>query len=125
MSGSAVFAEFVKEQMAGFGPVSIRRMFGGSGVFRDSRMFALIINEVLYLKADEALRPEFEAENLAPFSYATKTGARTVMAYYRAPERCLDDPDEMTVWARKAYDAALRAGLPKPKKKPSAAKPKR
>ncbi len=42
--------------MAGFGPVTVRPMFGGAGIFRDGLMFALIADEVLYLKADE--RPE-------------------------------------------------------------------
>ena len=37
------------------------------------------------------------------------------MNYYRAPERCLDDPDEMAKWCHNAYGAALRAAA---KKKP-------
>ena len=53
MSVSASFKEFLIEQMAGFGPVTIRAMFGGAGVMRDGLMFALIDDEVLYLKADD------------------------------------------------------------------------
>jgi len=44
------------------------------------------------------------------------------MSYWRAPEACLDDPEEMTLWARKAFAAALRARKPaktgKPRKRP-------
>ena len=53
MSVSASFKEFLIEQMAGFGPVTIRAMFGGAGVMCDGLMFALIDDEVLYLKADD------------------------------------------------------------------------
>ncbi|MFZ5672804.1 MAG: TfoX/Sxy family protein [Pseudomonadota bacterium] len=118
MATSAEFLDFINEQLQGFGPVSVRRMFGGAGIFRDGMMFALVADETLYLKADAVSQGEFEALGLPPFTYGAKGGKRTVMAYWRAPEACLDDRDEMTDWARKAFAAALRA------KKPSKA-PKR
>ena len=117
MSTSAEFAEFLKEQLKGFGPVTMRRMFGGSGVYRDGLIFAIVIGDVLYLKADDVSRGEFTAEGLGPFVYDTKHGSKSVMSYLRAPERCLDDPDEMVAWARKAYEAALRQRKPERKAK--------
>ncbi len=111
---------FLKEQMAGFGPVEVRRMFGGAGLFRDGMMFALVAEDTLYFKSDAESAPAFEAEQLRPFSYATKTGEHTLTSYRRAPERCLDDEGEMTQWSRLAWGAALRkaAATAKPKKKP-------
>ena len=111
MAASAEYLDFIKEQLSGFGPVTVRRMFGGAGIFRDGLMFALIADETLYLKADDASQREFEALSLPPFTYG-KGGKRTVMSYWRAPEACLDDRDEMTGWARKAFAAALRAQKP-------------
>jgi DNA transformation protein len=32
------------------------------------------------------------------------------MPYWTVPDSAVDDPDEMAVWARKAYEAGLRAG---------------
>jgi DNA transformation protein len=116
VSTSAGFLEFVKEQMTGFSPVSVRRMFGGAGVFREGLMFALIADEVLYFKADEDPEGDFKAEGLAPFTYQTKRNPRTVMSYWRAPERCLDDPDEMTDWCRNAYAVALKSAKAKKKR---------
>ncbi|NJM30820.1 MAG: TfoX/Sxy family protein [Rhizobiales bacterium] len=95
--------------MAEFGTVSIRKMFGGAGVYRDSLMFALVADDVLYLKADAESRKDFDAEGLPPFVYEAAGGKRTVMSYFRAPEACLDDPGQMAEWCRKAYAAALRA----------------
>jgi len=119
VSTSAGFLDFITEQMTGFGPVSARRMFGGAGVFRDGLMFALIVDEVLYFKADQTTEADFRGEGLSPFAYETKNNRRTVMSYWRAPERCLDDPDEMTDWCRKAFAVALKSAKPpaKPKKK--------
>jgi DNA transformation protein len=118
MATSAEFLDFIKEQLQDFGPVSVRRMFGGAGIFRDGLMFALIADETLYLKADAVSQGEFEALNLPPFTYGAKGGKRTVMAYWCAPETCLEDRDEMTEWARKAFGAALRAKKPAKARKP-------
>ena len=105
--------------MTGFGPVNVRRMFGGAGIFRDGLMFALVINEVLYFKADPTTEGDFKAEGLSPFTYQTKLKPRTVMSYWRAPARCLDDPDEMMDWCAKAFAVALSSAKPptRPKKK--------
>ena len=117
MAASAEFIAFLKEQMAGFGAVSHRRMFGGAGLYRDGLIFALVVEEALYLKADAENRAQFEAEDLQPFTYQTKHGDRAVMSYWRCPERCLDDADAMTEWCRIAWGAALRARAPAPKRK--------
>jgi DNA transformation protein len=116
-------AETVKELFADFGPVSVRRMFGGQGVFVDGRMIALIAREVIYLKADAASVPAFEQEGLAPFSYATKNGEHTLTSYWRMPERLYDDPEELARWAREAHAAALRhASAPRKRAKRPATK---
>lgn len=112
MAASAEYLDFLKEQLSDFGPVTVRRMFSGAGFFRDGLMFALVARETLYLKADEASQGEFEALGLPPFTYGTKDGTRTLLSYWRAPEACLDDRDEMTQWARKAFAAALRSRKP-------------
>lgn len=114
MSASAEFIEFLKDQLAGFGPITIRRMFGGAGIYHDGVMFALVAGDVLYLKADDTTRPDFESKGLSPFAYDTKHGKNVITSYWRAPERCLDDPSEMADWARKAYSAAVEAQRSKP-----------
>jgi DNA transformation protein and related proteins len=117
VSSSRKFADFIVEQMAGFGPVTARAMFGGFGLYRDRVMFALIADDTLYFKADDTTRREFEAEGLGPFVYGGKAGKNTTMSYWRAPERCLEDPDEMAIWSRKAHAAARSAGQGAKKKR--------
>lgn len=102
------FRIFVEELFAVFGPVSIRNMFGGGGVFHDGIMFAIIANEMLYLKVDDSNRPDFEAEGMGPFAYTAK-GKTATMSYWEVPERLYDDADEFAIWAAKAYAVALKA----------------
>lgn len=104
--------EFIHELFAQFGPVTVRRMFSGAGIFRDGLMFGLIIREVIYLKADETNAAEFEREGCAPFTYTRgrKSGrpSEHALPYWRLPERLYDDPDELAAWARRAFAVAER-----------------
>jgi DNA transformation protein and related proteins len=102
----SALVEHLMDVLRPLGGVAARRMFGGAGLFRDGAMFALISDEVLYLKADAATIPAFEAERLGPFTYGTKNGNRVLTSYWRAPERLLDDDDEMRAWCRRATDVA-------------------
>ncbi|MBI2719605.1 MAG: TfoX/Sxy family protein [Rhizobiales bacterium] len=120
MAASSEFTEFLTEQMAGFGPVTARCMFGGTGLFREGLMFALVVDEVLYFKTDEPGRAAFESEGLGPFTYGTKQGERVLASYWRAPSRCLDDADEMSAWCCRAHAVALAAAkAPKKRKRSS------
>jgi DNA transformation protein len=105
-----------------FTPVSIRNMFGGAGVYADGVMFAILIDDTLYLKADEASGRNFAAEGKGPFTYRPKGRAAVAMSYWEIPERLLDDPDELAAWARRAYEVALAA---KAKTKPKAKRKRR
>jgi len=105
---------------AAFGPVVPRRMFSGFGVFSDGTMFALVARDTLYLKADPQTVAVFEAEGQGPFTYAARGatgGKRSIMSYWRAPDRLYDDPDELAAWARDALAAAHRSARPKARRK--------
>jgi DNA transformation protein len=107
MTASDGFVELLKDSLRGLGPLNVRRMFGGAGVYADGVMFGLIADDTFYLKADDETKGAFEAEGLAPFVYEGST--RTVaMSYWRIPERLLEDPEEMEAWARTALDVARR-----------------
>jgi DNA transformation protein and related proteins len=68
-----------------FGPVAVRRMFGGSGVYAEGLCFAIEAGGDVYIKADALSQPSFSAAGSAPFTYEAK-GRRTSMAYWRLPE---------------------------------------
>lgn len=119
MAVSAEYKEFVIEQLEPLGPVRIRNMFGGAGVYLDDLMFGLIAGETLFFKVDDRNRADYEAEEMGPFVYEPPSGKSVAMSYYELPERLYDDADEIVAWARKALDAALaaKASKPAPKKR--------
>jgi DNA transformation protein and related proteins len=105
------FAEFLREQLAPLGRVSMRRMFGKAGLFCDGVMFAVVTDDTLYFRVDDHNRAIFkEAESFPPLNY--EKGGRTIdLSFWRAPERLLDEPDELVLWARAALAAAHRVAV--------------
>jgi DNA transformation protein and related proteins len=100
--------EAIRDLFAALGPVRIRKMFGGQGVYCGERMFAIEAGGEIYLKADEATIPGFRAAGSRPFVYV-KAGAPATMSYWLLPEAALDDADEAERWGRLALEAAGRA----------------
>lgn len=112
------FSEHLQDAFRRFGPVETRRMFGGAGVYHQGVMFGLVVDEVLYLKVDDASRAAFVERGLGPFEY-TRLGKRVkIGSFFQAPEEVLEDADAALAWARRAYEAALRAKTKKPARKP-------
>ena len=108
MVASDAFAEFLREQLAPLGRVTLRRMFGKSGVFCDGVMFAMVTENTLYFRVDEENRAAFsEAECFPPLNYA-KQGSTIDLSFWRVPERLFDEPDELVAWAQAALAAARR-----------------
>jgi DNA transformation protein and related proteins len=127
MVASATYAEFLREQLAPLGRVTLRRMFGKSGVFCDGAMFAMVTENTLYFRVDDANRATLaEAEAFPPLNYA-KGGHTIDLSFWRAPERLFDEPDELIAWARAALEAAHRVaakrGRTELKRKSSGPKP--
>jgi DNA transformation protein len=90
-----------------FGPIEVRRMFGGYGIYHRGLMFGLVSDEILYLKADTGNAAYFEKQGLSQFEYPRR-GKVTKMSYYRAPDALMDDCAEAANWARRSFAAALR-----------------
>jgi len=108
MVASDTFGEFLREQLAPLGSVTMRRMFGKTGVFCDGLMFGMVTEDTLYFRVDDHNQVAFkEAESFPPLSYE-KQGRTIGLSFWRAPERLLDESDELVTWAREALAAARR-----------------
>lgn len=118
MVASDGFAEFLRDQLAPLGSVTMRRMFGKTGVFCDGVMLGMVADDTLYFRVDDDNRAAFkEAESSPPLNYE-KQGRSIDLSFWRAPERLLDDPDELVTWARVALAAARRVAA-KAKRSPA------
>lgn len=113
---SDAYHEHVRELLASVPDLRFRKMFGGAGVYSGERIFALIVDDQLYIKADALSRDAFEAAGSSPFSYDPGGGRKpTVMSYWRLPAEAEDDPAAAERWARLGAAAAERATAPKRK----------
>jgi DNA transformation protein len=102
------FAEFLRDQLAPLGHITMRRMFGKIGLFCNGLMFAMMTGEALYVRVDDQNRAVFiEAESAPPLTYE-KQGRTIDLSFWRVPDHLFDDPEELVAWARAALAAARR-----------------
>lgn len=108
MVASDSFAEFLREQLAPLGPITLRRMFGKTGVFCDGLMLGMVTDNMLYLRVDDGNRDAFKEAAVSPPLNYRKQGEMIDLSFWRAPERLFDEHDELIEWARLALGAARR-----------------
>jgi DNA transformation protein and related proteins len=106
MARRSEFVESAEDALQHIGPVHVRAMFGGYGVFLDGVMFGLIADDVLYLKVDDTNRDAFEQAGLEPFVYEAGRGP-IQMSYHRAPGS-VDDWESVEPWVSGAIAASRR-----------------
>ena len=109
-------AEALKALFEPFGPVTVRRMFGGSGIYAEGLCFAIEADGDVYIKADALSQPSFLAAGSAPFTYVMK-GKPKSMSFWRLPEIAHDETDELRRWSALGLEAARRAAETKAKRK--------
>jgi DNA transformation protein len=112
-------AEAIAEMFSAYGPIQLKRMFSGFGLYSEGVCFCLVLRGgEFYFKADETTAPRFEAEGCKPFSYSQRRSGKvvTVLSFYQMPERLYDDPDALADWTREAVVVAHRAQLKKAKR---------
>ena len=125
MVASDSFAEFLREQLAPLGRVTMRRMFGKTGVFCDGLMLGMVTDNTLYFRVDDDNRAAFkEAASFPPLNYR-KNGETIDLSFWRAPERLFDEPDELVTWARTALAAAHRIAAKRDRTAPRRARGRR
>ena len=116
------FVDHCLELLAPLGRTSSRRMFGGHALYIDGLCMALIIQDTLYLKVDDAHRALFERAGCRPFTYTARNQDVHSLSYYTAPEEAMESPAEMQPWARRGLAAAVAARAKAPPAKKAAAR---
>ncbi|MDQ3758296.1 MAG: TfoX/Sxy family protein [Actinomycetota bacterium] len=95
----SAFLEFVQDQLAGLDGVTVRPMFGGHGLYLRGSFFAIVYDDRLYLRTDDASRDRFTAVGMGPF---TPPKGPTIGSYYEVPAEVLDDREALAEWAEEA-----------------------
>jgi len=114
---SAAYREFVLEQLGRVVPVTSRSMFGGVGIYSEGIFFAVMDDDLLYLKTDDTNRPDFERAGMPPFRPFGEDSQP--LPYHELPGELLEDAEALTPWVAKALEVARR------KKSQSRSRPKK
>ncbi len=101
------FVNKIMSKLIPHGPITVRSMFGGYGIYYERVMFASIYEGALYFRIDEVNRSDFLKYKSRPFIYEGMKKAIT-LPYMSLPNEILNDPDELPGWIHSAYQAALR-----------------
>lgn len=89
-----------------FGPIALRRFFGGEGIYAGSVMIGMVFGDTVYFKTDDKTIKAFRKEGSLPFTFK-KHGTEIIeTTWFSLPDRLYDDPEELAHWARDALTVA-------------------
>jgi DNA transformation protein len=111
---------WVEEALEPLGRVSMRKMMGGATLYLDGTVFAILVDDEIWLKSDAEADAIWDAEGCERFAVTFKDGRVDTMNYRRAPGDVYDDADSMSRWASLAVEAGLRSAAKKKPRKPRA-----
>ena len=106
MAVDADYLTFIEDQLADFGEVETKKMFGGIGFFREGMMFGMLGGGTFRLKVDAYNQADYEKHGMKPY-HSKKKGKG--MPYWEVPAEILEHRKKLTAWAQKAFEAAKRA----------------
>jgi DNA transformation protein and related proteins len=100
MAISNDFLEYVLDQFSDWGGVTVRKMFGGAGLYRDGKMFGLVSDNVAFLKVDETNRGKFIEAGSEPFKpFANRP---TMRSFYEIPPDIFENQEELIEWSEES-----------------------
>ena len=102
MAVSDEFVDYVIGQLDNWADVSIRKMFGGAGLYCEGTMFGLIADDVAYLKVDVSNRKDFIEAGSSAFNPYPDKAKTAVMPYYEIPVDVLENPEQLAKWAQRS-----------------------
>jgi DNA transformation protein and related proteins len=104
--------EYIDEVFSSLGPVTVKRLFSGQGIYFDGLIIAAVMDGEILLKADEVSAPEFAQAGAEQWTYTYPSGklaGKTIrMPYWNIPADALDNPQELEKWVGLAFEAAKR-----------------
>jgi DNA transformation protein and related proteins len=112
MSVSDNYRTYVVDQLGALPALSTRRMFGGLGLYSGEWFFALIDDDVLFFKVDDANRNDYTSRGMKAFM---PFPGQPSLGYFQVPEDVIEEAEELTRWARRSVEVAQRASLKKKK----------
>ena len=116
-------AEALRALFEPFGSITVKRMFGGSGIYAEGLCFAIELKGEVFLKTDALSQASSSSAGSAPFVYVAKGQSRPT-SYWSLPAAAHEDGDELRRWATVGLEAARRVADAKAKPKAGAKRTK-
>ena len=114
MAVSEEYLDYVVDQLSCIGEITVKKMFGGVGLYHNELFFGLIASDVLYFKVDDENRPAYLNAGARPFQPYDESSS---MSYYEVPVDVLEDVDRLRTWARASVAAVDRKASSRKRKK--------
>ena len=105
MASNNDFVQYIADQCAGAGVITVKKMFGDYGIYCDGKIFGLICDDQFFLKPTDVVRPLLRTVDICP----PYEGAKD---YFLISD--VDDHDYLALIVRETCKALPD---PKPKKK--------
>lgn len=103
------------DTLSPYGNITVRKMFGGYGVYKEGNIIGIIDEDQLYFKSTPETEPYYQSFGSVPFIYEGKN--RPVkMSYWMVPNTVMKDPTHLKQWVETAYQSSLSAQKKKPAK---------
>ena len=104
MSVSNGYRTYIIEQLGAVPALSTRRMFGGVGLYSGEWFFALIDDDVLFFKVDDANREDYVSRGMKAFM---PIPGKASFGYYQVPADVIEEAEELTRWARRSASVRM------------------
>ena len=105
------FKAFVLDQLGALPDVRAKAMFGAHGIYSGDHFFGILDEGRLFFKTDAVSAADYTARGMDAFTYEMK-GKTMTMAYHEVPPEVLEQPHELTLWARQAIEVARYSKKP-------------
>lgn len=110
MAIKSSFVDYVVSDLLGeIEGVRARAMFGGYGIYQNDIIFAIIVDDELYYKADDSNRLEYKNYGSKPFQYSAKGAKKITMSYWKLPSQIMDNRDQLKKWTEKSIQASIQS----------------
>ena len=91
------FVIYITDLLSDYGTIRARAMFGGYGIYCNDIIFAIIVENELYFKADKDLAESFAKHGSTPFTYEAK-GKKVSMSYWNVSIDIIEDEALLKNW---------------------------
>lgn len=100
------YIDYIMDLLSLYGNITHKRMFGGTGIYVDKTIFAIIKDNELYFKVNHELAQEYKKAGAYPLTYK-RDNKLVTLSYWQVPADILEDEDTLKHWFNKSLSVAV------------------